>query len=1468
MFSILLLPVLLASWWGGLYAGLVASGLAVVGAWDLGTDSPFLDFTTRGEPINLFSAFALFMAGLLVSLSQEAIRRRGMQLVLLERARFEERKAAEQSLRRFKSTHDAVFMFDPDTLRFFYVNQGACDQVGYTEAELLGMHPYDLKPEYPDADFRRRVAPLRDGTVQSLRFETVYRHKDGHDVPVEVFLQHITPAGEPPRFVAIITDITSRKAAETDLQRTRDALARAQQVAGIAVFEVELPSMTLTWSEEMKRLHGLDSTAPTPTRTQLKRLTHPDDRESVMQTWKRALQEQGAFDADYRVRWPDGSEHWISQRAEPELDEQGNPVRYIGTSLDITARKQAEAALLAEGRKSAIILQTASDGIHVLNLEGKVVLLNDVFATMLGYTTAEAEHLCIWDWEKSIPEDQLHEGLTAYRDPAFSANFESLWQRKDGSVLDVEITARAVNINSEPLIFASARDISERKQAEAALIESETKFRTLFDEAPDAYLLMDSRDQGRITACNKAAQKMLRGPTEQIIGKTPADLSPLRQPDGQLSTEAAQDRIRVVMETGSNTFEWMHQRLDGEEFWAQVTCSILPPADRGIMIIAWRDITEKKQILSVLESEVQKNRMLLQTACDSVHVLDARGQVLECSESFAAGLGYTVAEALQLNVCQWEAQIPPDQIPPTLDQLFSLQETRAFETQHRRRDGSVMMVEVRARPVLVAGRPLIYCASRDITERKALVSEVLTKGEQLSNALSIASAGAWRYDVAADLFHFDDDFYRMLGTSAAEVGGYALSASDYAHRFIHPDDVSVVEEGIRKALAADDPSFTGLIEHRFLRKDKIGWMAVHYGVKQDDSGQISLLEGLNRVITEQKEGEFALQREKALSEAREAAEAANRAKSQFLSNMSHEIRTPLNIIIHSCYLLDKTRLDEQQANRVRTIETAGEALLWQINEILDLAKIESGEVPLQNHPFLLSAVWDDLDRIFTPEAESRGLTLTLPSASTLRAVRLHGDQGKLRQTLTNLVANALKFTEHGEVRVEAALRTEMTGATWLTVRVRDTGIGIPDDQLDALFKPFSQLDTSDTRRFGGTGLGLSIVKLMSERVGGQVGVESSPGQGSCFWIDWPFESLPLVPEESRPALPGDPAGLELADTCILVADDNAVAREVCRHVLETQGAQVELAASGKEALECIAVFPLRFDAVLMDIQMPGMDGLEACRHLRQGLASDDLPIIALSAGALSEQREAALAAGMTDFLSKPVKPRHLIETLRQRIAARRGEAVPHPTPIGPGQAPSDWPTIDGLERDQAYELLMGNLPLYGQLLTSFMARSPSLMETLSSPVTAKARAARHELLGMTGNIGATRLYRRLNALNGTRANGHFDRAAVEAVQASYRSLMDALDTHRADWQRPVSLEASTVDLSAQALHARLDALLEDVRQHHARALTEVDRLTPCWSGTPEETAWRLVSDALSRVDFPAAGQHLADFMRRLRTPPA
>lgn len=579
-----------------------------------------------------------------------------------------------------------------------------------------------------------------------------------------------------------------------------------------------------------------------------------------------------------------------------------------------------------------------------------------------------------------------------------------------------------------------------------------------------------------------------------------------------------------------------------------------------------------------------------------------------------------------------------------------------------------------------------------------------------------------------------------------------------------------------------------------------------------------------------------------LNDEKERAERASETKTLFLANMSHEIRTPVSAINGLTHLLRRTELSSNQASYVSRIDLSINHLLSILNDVLDISKIESDKIEIEHVEFDLPSTCERAAELLIEKAREKGLALVVRiDGSVSRAVR--GDQQRLTQILLNFLSNAIKFTERGSVTLDVSAESGLNDCTMICFAVTDTGIGIAPDHLEHVFEEFRQADESTTRRFGGTGLGLTISRHLARLMNGEIGVESTPGQGSRFWCRLPLEPVEAatIPDPQTPVLPPEPAARSFIDATVMLVEDDPINQVVASEILETLGLNVIVAEHGSKALELLSSQPLP-DLVLMDMNMPMMDGIEATRRARQLPGCDSLPIIALTANAVAGERERCMDAGMNDFLTKPIDIDKLARTLDYWL-------TPGPVRGSELYFSSDDETDDVPSTDAAAEdvlnvrvgLLRANKDpeLYGELLQRFLDASPVYLNELHGALKvfdheAAIRAA-HRLKGTSLQLGAGKLgvlAAGVESAISSRGNEQVDRYQTigelrEVMGLTRKAVMEWMsqaDAGRKQKQQAITTRAvSEIVSELRSLLEIGDSLAIEVLNHHRDALSASNR---------------------------------------------
>ncbi len=938
---------------------------------------------------------------------------------------------------------------------------------------------------------------------------------------------------------------------------------------------------------------------------------------------------------DFRATVSTESGHFFQLRVMPFRESRGAVTGAVLLFDDITETHRNREELRISNERFDLAVRGSSDGLWDWDIARDSLYLAPRFKEMLGYAEDELEST-FPVWESLLhPDDRQAtiDAVAATLDHGAAYQVEYRLRQKSGQYVWVrahgQVVARAAD-GTAARMAGSISDISQQERLEQFLREATLRVDRIIDLMPEAVLVID--DEGVIVRANAQAAEIFDYPVEELQGLSIEQLvpEPMRHQHRGLRRQFATDPAVRAMGTGR---ELLAVRKGGATFPVEV--ALAPFSDGGSeqIIASIGDITARKAADNNLRSAVSRLVLATKAAEIGVWQWDLETNALSWDERLLR-LYEVPADvaATGITYAFWRSRVLAEDIERAEHELSAAQAGgRAYDSSFRIRLPDKSIRHIQSAAVLErdsAGKPVRFVGiNRDLT-REVQMQEILRDSERkFHSATHHAPIGMALVDPAGRFLEVNPALCQIIGYPESE-----LLELDF-QSITHADDLQTDLEFVRRMLAGEIATYQ--MEKRYLTKAGATiWVELDVSLVRDEAGEPRYFISQLQDITARRQ----LQQE--LREQSLRAEAANVAKSRFLANMSHEIRTPLNAIAGMTYLVLHEGVSPRQADRLGKVMSAGQHLLEIINAILDLSKIESGKVEVASLPLRPADIVATVLNMQTDRASAKGLALVADCPND--GPVLLGDPTRLQQALLNYVANAIKFTESGSVTVSVRCVDDLPDRQLLRFEVVDTGVGIAEGDLPQLFQPFEQVDSSRTRSHGGTGLGLAITRRLAEMMGGESGVSSEAGKGSTFWF-----TVDLVKASStefhEPAAPISTLGQQGDGARVLLVDDDALNRQVTGELLTTAGYHVTEARGGREALSLAAAS--NFEVILLDLQMPDIEGTEVARRIRTDERHQRTPIIALTANAFESDRQRCFAAGMNDFLTKPVTPELALATL-------------------------------------------------------------------------------------------------------------------------------------------------------------------------------------------------------------------------------
>ncbi len=950
-------------------------------------------------------------------------------------------------------------------------------------------------------------------------------------------------------------------------------------------------------------------------------VTHPDD-EARSNEWIRKKMNNEPVEEDFEKRYihKDGHIIWGLVRAQWIRNKDGSTRMAIAHITDITERKNAEVALRESEKKFRSMIEHSAEAITLINQKGEVIYESPSVIKLTGYSAKD--RIGKSALERVFSEDRMKikdllTKIASEEGKTLSAKFRGI--RKNGTIWWIEGTATNELQNPNVgAIIVNFRDITLRKEAEDRL--RLTQFG--IDNSQIAVFQID--DNGNIYYANEQACKSLGYSKEEIMKLCITDF------DTTFDMIKWKEHRKITSQQGSRTIETFHRRKDGTTFPVEVTINIVEYEGNRHSFSFARDMTERKKAEEAIRASEERFRSIFERGNFGLTLADRNFKFINANPAFCKMIGYSVEELTKMSFADIT---PKERVDIDKENVIALSQDRLMEykteKQYVRKDGRLFWGSLVSTAVHdKEGEIIIYIAMvLDITEQKRAEEALKISEEKYRSIVETTSEWIWELDLEGN--------HTYCNRSVEEILGYPVE------KFMQNNTFDLIDaedrETSRQKLSEHIRSKSGWRNWIIRWKHKNG--SLRYLESNADpifnqEGNVIGFRGVDRDITERKQAEEELQK------AKEKAEESDRLKTSFLANMSHEIRTPMNGILGFTELLkDPDLTGKEQSKYIEVIQHSGERMLSIINDLIDISKIEAGQVELTIIPTSINKMLDALYEFFLPEAEKKNLNLILKKELTDSRSIIETDEIKLNQIFTNLIKNALKYTDSGQIILGYRVQNDS-----IIFYIQDSGIGIKPEYHKIIFERFLQGEINSERPIEGSGLGLSISKAFVEMLGGKIWVESELGKGSIFYVSLPYN---YITDTYKNVISANKQTEKiLSDFVILIAEDDDISYRYLEEILIKKNIKILRANTGTEVVNLVNSNP-EIGLILMDIKMPVMNGFEATKIIKRH--RPDLPIIAQTAYAGANDCQRAIEAGCDDYIAKPINKDLLLTKIRKLL---------------------------------------------------------------------------------------------------------------------------------------------------------------------------------------------------------------------------
>ena len=1161
----------------------------------------------------------------------------------------ENQESRELFTKIFELNPFAVALIKTDTLKYVEVNNSFLQLTGYNKEDIIGQTVSALNPSTQAALEKIQIGLMPDNLITNGVFNY---QKKSNEIRTGYISTEIININDEKHFLSIFNDITEKNIIEEKARRLASSLAEAQRLGKIGSWEWNIEKNTVHWSSELYRIYGMEDNSFQPITQEFQEALHPEDKDRVNELIAEVRIQKKFPEYTYRIiRKNDGAVRILQARGDVKLSEEGEIISLTGTAQDITEQKQIEETFRQNALKLDLALNSSKIGSWELNLETNTYINSLRHDQIFGYEETVEPWSTELLFKHVLPEDrsQVEAAFAKAAATGEDLYFETRIKYLDGRIRWIWVRAQIYkdSFGKQNRMTGLIQDFTDRKRAE---LEMWQYARNIIEADMNPVVIIDFN--GKITDMNVAFISVTATSRENILNTYFT----------QYFTEPSKATVifHEVFQQGSVK---SHRITFNDAAHTEVLLngSVYKDDDGNVIGAAMvaRDITELLRAQQMIIANEKRFSNILSQSMMLVAILKGKDMIIDFANDKILKSWGRGREIMNMPLLSALPELEYQEFPKFLQNVY---ETGIPHNEYEAkalllRDGKYedCYYTYAYLPFMEPDGNIggITILATDVTEQVTTKKRQIENTERLQFIFDAIPQKVWSADPKGTINYFNKKWFedKQFDIDALKSDGWK--------KILHPHDQTINERIWQQAM------FTGesfQIEQRLLHHDGTYRWHLNRGLPyKGKSGKILMWVGTFTDIHEQKKlvetlettAKIAEEEKKRAEIAKGIAENAVKSKQQFLANMSHEIRTPMNAIIGFTKVLTKTELSAKQKEYLQAIRTSGDTLIILLNDILDLAKVDSGKMTFEHIPFKPELSVSAMLHLFEPKIQEKNLELIKIYDSNIPPVLL-GDPVRLHQIILNLVSNAVKFTANGSITVSVQLQHEYHNAVELAFSITDTGIGMAEDTIEVIFDNFQQASGTTARIYGGTGLGLAIVKQLVESQGGTIDVKSKLDTGSTFSFTLPFKKtkIQLTAEVEIEEVVKDIKNIK-----ILVVEDVALNQLLMRTLLDEYGFGCMIAANGKIAIEKMKTET--FDIILMDLQMPEMDGFETTEYIRKTLRSD-VPIIALTADVTTADLSKCTAVGMDDYVSKPLDEKLLYTKILnhlKRMAIKNAEAA-------------------------------------------------------------------------------------------------------------------------------------------------------------------------------------------------------------------